>query len=155
MREDWLICMMIYLEIAETYLLFPTKNNIDQAKQKYKKAFELQSTFGGILLTTQYHFNLYQQYIHFCLKFGNLEDLNDARKISVEMRERCVQQKRKQAIGDNLIKIEDRTKSKVSLVINECYLCIIYRKVKVCIYKRGNAKPKRKQKTTRLITNAP
>ncbi|XP_071152305.1 uncharacterized protein [Mytilus edulis] len=112
MREDWLICMMIYLEIAETYLLFPTKNNIDQAKQKYKKAFELQSTFGGILLTTQYHFNLYQQYIHFCLKFGNLEDLNDARKISVEMRERCVQQKRKQAIGDNLIKIEDRTKSK-------------------------------------------
>ncbi|VDI32353.1 Hypothetical predicted protein [Mytilus galloprovincialis] len=33
-------------------------------------------------------------------------------KISVEMRERCVQQKRKQAIGDNLIKIEDRTKSK-------------------------------------------
>ncbi|CAC5412097.1 unnamed protein product [Mytilus coruscus] len=118
MKDNWLICMSIYLEIAETYLLYPTKKNISQAKQNYKMAFELQSKFGGILLTTEYHFNLYQQYIKFCLDFGNFKDLTVARKISVEMRERCVQQERKQAIGNNLIKIEERRISNVSLDTN-------------------------------------
>ena len=104
--EQWLTLTSIYLEIAQTYLLNPTKENIENAKQNYKMAYE--KAKGGNILNTAYHLKLYLKYINFCLNYGTLEDLSEAEQICLDMLERFIQVETKQKIQVQLLRIQKK-----------------------------------------------
>ncbi|XP_063411814.1 uncharacterized protein LOC134694702 [Mytilus trossulus] len=102
--ELWIVLTSIYLEIAQTYLLSPTKENIQNAKLHYKMACQ-KSKESGNIINTQYHLKMYQQYIDFCLKYGSVDDLIEAEQICLEMLERFIQNETKQTIQTQLNRI--------------------------------------------------
>ncbi|CAC5412332.1 unnamed protein product [Mytilus coruscus] len=102
--EQWIVLTSIYLEIAQTYLLNPTKENIQNAKLNYKMACQKARESGNIM-NTQYHLKMYQQYINFCLNYGSVDDLIEAEQICLEMLERFIQNETKQTIQTHLKRI--------------------------------------------------